>query len=97
MENVLGCMGFAGLHPAAPEPGCRLSSATHLVRNWTPLGLNIGKLRDIGLKHVEGNLQVSASRCQVLLGRKFAQIQPCEPHSFLLMLAGNPLSFTQLL
>lgn len=25
MESVLGCMGFAGLYPAAPEPGCRLS------------------------------------------------------------------------
>lgn len=58
MESVLGCMGFAGLYPAAPEPGCRLSSAAHPVRNWAPLGLNIGKLRDMCLKPVEGNLQV---------------------------------------
>lgn len=67
MERVLGCMGFA---PAAPEPGCGLRSAAHLVRNWAPLGLNIWKSRDICLKLVEGNLQVSASRSQSLLGKK---------------------------
>lgn len=90
-------MGFAGLYPAAPQPGCRLRSAAHLVRDWAPLRLNSGKSRDICFKHVEGNLQVSASRSKLLLGKKISMIQPCDPHSSLLMLAGNPLSFTLLL
>lgn len=91
MESVLGCMGFAGLYPAAPEPGYRLKSAAHLVRDWAPLGLNSGKSRHISVKHVEGNLQVSASRFQSLRGKKIYT------DSALLMLIGNPLSFTLLL
>lgn len=84
-ESVLA---FAGLYPAAPEPGCRLSSAAHLVRNWAPLGLNIGKWRDTCLKHVEGNLQVSTSSSHSLLGKKICTDSALWT-SFLLAYAGR--------
>lgn len=94
MESVLG---LAGLYPAAPEPRCRLSSALTLWGTRLLWGWILGNQET----YVKSMLRVTCRSQQAgpscFWGRKFALTHPCEPHSPLLMLARNPLSFILLI
>lgn len=58
------------------DPGHSLRPRFALVRNWADFRLNIGKRKCACLKNVGGNMQVSASRPQLLLGKEIRSDSP---------------------
>lgn len=85
---------FEGLYPAAGVQDTGWGLQLTLIRNWAPFGLKIGKSRDTCLKHVKGNLQVSASRSQLLLGKEISTDSALWSSSLLAYAGREPVDFS---